>query len=72
MVLTGLKHNKIIRKQRFQHLKALFIPFMQFYGPWITHKNGIPIHLDQVLKWQKKSLLVTLSTNFFFCCFTWQ
>ena len=52
MVLTGLKHHKIMRKQRFQHLKALFIHFMQFLGPWIRHKNGIPINLGQVLNWQ--------------------
>ena len=49
MVSRGLKHNKIMLKQRFQHLKALFIHFMQFCGPWITHKNDIPIPLDQVL-----------------------
>ena len=65
MVLTGLKHHKFMQKQRFQHLKALFIHFMQFCGPWLTHKNGIPMHLGQVLKWQKKSLLVTFSTSFF-------
>ena len=53
MVLTGLKHHKIMRKQRFQYPKALFINFMQFCGPWITHKKGIPMHLGQVLKWQK-------------------
>ena len=53
MVSMGLKHHKSMRKQRFQHLKALFIHFMQFCGLWITHKNGIPIHLGQVLKWQK-------------------
>ena len=57
MISTGLKHHKSMRKQRFQHLRALFIHFMQFCGPWITHKNDIPIHLDQVLKWQK--ILVT-------------
>ena len=39
MVSTGLKHHKIMRKQRFQHLKALFIHFMQFCGQWITHKK---------------------------------
>ena len=39
VVLTGLKHHKIMRKQRFQHLKAFFIHFMQFCGPWITHKK---------------------------------
>ena len=53
MVLTGLKHHKIMRKQRFQHLKAIFIHFMQFCGPWITHKNDIPIQFGQVLKYQK-------------------
>ena len=39
MVSTGLKHHKIMRKQRVQHLKANFIHFMQFCGPWITHKK---------------------------------
>ena len=38
---------------------------MQFFGPWITHKNDIPIHLDQVLN-DKKSLLVSFSTIFLF------
>ena len=45
MVFTGLKHNEIMRKQIFQHLKALFIHFMQFCGPWVTHKNGTQMHL---------------------------
>ena len=39
MVSTGLKHHKIMQKQRFQHLKAIFIHFMHFCGPWITHKK---------------------------------
>ena len=39
MVLIGLKHNKSMRKQRLQHLKALFIHFMQICGPWITHNT---------------------------------
>ena len=34
MVSTGLKHHTAMWKQRFQHLKAFFIHFMQFYGPW--------------------------------------
>ena len=63
VVSTGLKLHKILRKQRFQHLKAISIHFMQFCGPWITHKNGNPIHLGQVLN-DKKSLLVTFSTIF--------
>ena len=41
----GFKHHKIMRKQRFQYLKALFIHFMQFCGPWISQ---IPIHLSIV------------------------
>ena len=53
MVSTGLKHHKIMQKQRIQHLKSIFIHFMQFCGPWITHKNDIPIHLGQFLKCQK-------------------
>ena len=39
MVSTGSKHNTIMCKQRFQHLKALCFHFMQFYGPWITHQK---------------------------------
>ena len=39
MVSMGLKHHKSMQKQRFQHLKALFIHFIQFCGPWITHKK---------------------------------
>ena len=49
MVLTGFKPHKTMQKQRFQLLQALFIHFMQFCGPWITHKNGIPMNLGQVL-----------------------
>ena len=48
VVSTGSKHHTIMWKQRFQHLKAFFIHFMQFCGPWITHKNDIPMHLGQV------------------------
>ena len=33
------KHHKVMRKQRLQHLKTLFIHFMHFCGPWITHKE---------------------------------
>ena len=39
VVLTWTKHHTIMWKQRFQHLKAFFIHFIQFYGPWITHKK---------------------------------
>ena len=39
IISTGLKHHTIMWKQRFQHLKAFFIHFMQFCGPWITHKK---------------------------------
>ena len=39
MVSTGEKHHKVMRKQRLQHLKTLFIHFMHFCGPWITHKK---------------------------------
>ena len=54
MVSTGLKHHKIMWKQKNQHIKAFFIHFMQFCGPWITNKkNDIPMHLGQVSKWQK-------------------
>ena len=66
MVSTGLKHHRIMRKQRFQHLKALFIHFMQFYGPWITHKKWHSNTFRASFKMTKKSLLVTFSTTFFF------
>ena len=39
VISAGLKHHNIMRKQRFQHLKALFNHFMQLCGPWITHKK---------------------------------
>ena len=39
MVSTGLKHHTIMCKQRLQHLKAFSIHFMQFCGPWSTHKK---------------------------------
>ena len=39
MVSTGLKHHKITQKQRFRHLKALFIHFMHFCCPWIINKK---------------------------------
>ena len=39
MALTRLKHHKIMRNPRLQHLKALFIHFMQFCGPWITRQK---------------------------------
>ena len=65
MVSTGLTHNKIMQKQRFQHLKALFIHFMQFCGPWITHKKWHSNSFRSSFKMTKKSLLVTFSTIFF-------
>ena len=65
MLLTGLKHNKIMRKQNFQNLKALFIHFMQFCGPWITHKKCHPNTFRSSFKMKNKSLLVTLPTNLF-------
>ena len=52
--IEGLKIHKIMRKQRFQHLKALFIHFMQLCGPWITHKNDIPIHLEIVSEYDQE------------------
>ena len=39
VVPMGLKHHKNMYKQRFQHLKALFIHFTQLCDPWITHKK---------------------------------
>ena len=64
MVSTGLKHHKIMRKQIFQHLKALFIHFMKFCGPWITHKTWRSNTFRSSFKMTKKSLFVTFSTNF--------
>ena len=72
MVSTGLKHHKIMRKQRFQHLKALFIHFMQFCGPCIIHKNDIPIHSEQALN-DKKILVSNIFYHFLFAVsFMWQ
>ena len=42
-----------MQKQRYQHLKALFIHFNGFSGICLGHKNDIPIQLGEVLKWQK-------------------
>ena len=65
MVSTGLKRHKIMRKQRFQHLKAFFIHFIQFCGPWITHKKWHSNTFRASFKMTKQSLLVTFSTTFF-------
>ena len=65
MVSTGLKHHTIMWKQWFQHLKAFFIYFMQFCGPWITRKKWHSNAIRSSLKMTKKSLLVTISTIFF-------
>ena len=64
-VLEGLKHNKIMRKKRFQHLKALFIHFMQLCGPWITHKQWHSNTFKSTFKMTKESLLETFSIIFF-------
>ena len=61
VLVTGFKHNQIMQNQGFQHLKAIFIHFMQFCGPWITHKNDISINLGQVLEWKK-----ILDSNIFY------
>ena len=65
VVSTGLKHHTIMWKQRFQHLKAFFIHFIQFYGPWITHKKWHSNASRSSFKMTKKPLLVTFSTIFF-------
>ena len=65
VVLTWLKHHTIIWKQGFQHLKAFFIHFIQFCGPWITHKKWHSSACRSSYKMTKISLLVTLSTIFF-------
>ena len=38
---------------------------MQFCGPWITHKNDIPVHLGQVSKY-KKILVSNIFHHFLF------
>ena len=55
VVLTGLKHHTIMWKQRFQHLKAFFILFMQFCGPWITFKNWHSNAVRSSFKMTKKN-----------------
>ena len=65
IVSTGLKRHTIMWKQRFQHLKAFFIHFTQFCGPWITHKKRHSNAFRSSFKMTKKSLLVTFSTIFF-------
>ena len=65
IVSTVLNHHTIMWKQRFQHLKALFIHFMQFCGPWIKHKKWQSNAFGSRFKMTKISLLVTLFTIFF-------
>ena len=65
MELMGFKHHKSMRKQRFQHLKAICIHFMQFCSPWITRKKWHSNTFRSSFKMTKKSLLVTFSTTFF-------
>ena len=55
VVLTWLKHHTIMWKQRFQHLKALFI---HFSGPWITHKKWYSSACRSSFKMTKLSLLL--------------
>ena len=51
VVSMELKCHEIMRKQRYQHLKALFIHYMQFPCSSVAHvsdtKNDTPIHLAQ-------------------------
>ena len=65
MVSTGLKHHTRMWKQSFQHLKAFFIHFMQFCGPWITHTKWHSDAFRSSFKMTKKSMIVTISTIFF-------
>ena len=65
MVWKGLKHNKIMRKQRFQHLKAVFNHFMQFFGPWITNRKWHSNTFRSSFKMIEKSLFTTFSAIFF-------
>ena len=65
MVSMELKHHTIIWKHRFQHLKAFFDHFMQFCGPWITHKIWHSNAFRSNFKMTKKTLLVTFSIIFF-------
>ena len=39
VVLTEFKHHETMRKQRYQHLKALFIHFMHLCGTCLVHKK---------------------------------
>ena len=66
MESTGLKHHKIVQKQRFQHLKALFIHFMQFCGPWIIHKKWHSNTFRASLKMTKKFLVSNIFYHFLF------
>ena len=58
-----------MRKQRLQHLKTLFIHFMHFCGPWITHKKLHSNTFRSSFKMIKKLLLVKFSTTFFLFSF---
>ena len=66
MVLTELKHYTSMWKQRFKHLKAFFIHFMQFCGPWIAHKKWHAIAFRPSFKMTKKILVSNIFYHFLF------
>ena len=55
-----LVDHEIMRKQRYQDLKVLFIYFRQSH---YRQKNDIQIQLRQVFKWHK----IHVSNNFYLC-----
>ena len=60
------QHHKVMRKQRSQHLKTLFIHFMHFCGPWITHKK---LHFNTFrpsFKMTKKNIVCNIFYHFLF------
>ena len=62
----GSKRHTIMWKQRFQHLKAFFIHFMQFCGPWITHKKWHSNAFRSSFKMTKKILVSNIFYHFLF------
>ena len=54
-----------VKSMRFQHLKAFFIHFIQFCGPWVTHKkchsNAFWSHFKMI-----KILVSNIFYHFFF------
>ena len=55
-----------MREQRFQHLKAICIHFMQFCSPWITHKKWHSNTFRSSFKMKKKILVSNIFYHFLF------